>query len=429
MKLFNWITLFIVTNLVIFLPYSSSNADELVWGENVGPVSAYVSQKDQALGLTIRLGPSPEAKVLGHIPFGTKIRGYNEFKSGWIKLKSPVGAGWVNIAFLKPQSLEGIVTKVDSTELCLAIRAGPASSHEKIGCGQIGELLKFTGIMTTANWVQLTDRRGWVDASSVQLSPQAPQAFEANKGTPRVIPVEPVESSSREKSVATTPRPGPTIEKKSGSEKAPAESALTSTPSARIVAPLSKAAQGKEELPTVACIDGWCVDHDSSQVTHNGKVVSGIECFKNEICAGIVGQQHAIEATRKGIMTFGNFKLFASGVILDFVSGKTVAYCNDKGSVDHKCVASFLRKTFAGISGESKNASGSAKGDASKETIKKRTENTSEFKKRSSTKSSAGNDDVRSRVSNTPSSAKDEQFEREMKMNEDAWDNARGMGL
>ncbi len=141
------------------------------------------------------------------------------------------------------------------------------------------------------------------------------------------------------------------------------------------------------------------------------------------------GQHHAIEATRKGIMTFGNFKLFASGVILDFVSGKTVAYCNDKGSVDHKCVANFLRKTFVGISGESKNASGSAKGDASKETIKKRAENTSEFKKRSSTKSSAGNDNVRSRVSSTPSSAKDEQFEREMKMNEDAWDNARGMGL
>ena len=255
----------------------------------------------------------------------------------------------------------------------------------KIGCAQIGEVLRFTGIMTTANWIQLTDWRGWVDASSVQLSPQTPQAFEANKDTPRVTSVEPVESSSREKSVATTPRPGPTIEKKSGSEKAPAESALTSTPSARIVAPLPKAAQGKDELPTVACIGGWCVDHDSSQVTHNGKAVSEIECFKNEICAGIVGQHHAIEATRKGIMTFGNFKLFASGVILDFVSGKTVAYCNDKGSVDHKCVTSFLRKTFAGISGGSKSASGTAKGDVSKEKIKKKRENTSESKQPRST--------------------------------------------
>ena len=70
-------------------------------------------------------------------------------------------------------------------------------------------------------------------------------------------------------------------------------------------------------------------------------------------------------------MTFGNFKLFASGAILDSVSGKLVAYCNDKGSVDHKCVANFLRKTFAGISGESKNGSVSGKGDPSKEKIKK----------------------------------------------------------
>ena len=60
---------------------------------------------------------------------------------------------------------------------------------QKIGCAQIGEVLNLTGIMTTANWVQLTDRRGWVDASSVQLSPQTPQAFEANKETPRVTSV------------------------------------------------------------------------------------------------------------------------------------------------------------------------------------------------------------------------------------------------
>src|SRR5208283_1730038 len=157
MKLSNWATLFVLIILVLFHPYSSSNADELVWGENVGPVSAYVNQKDETPGLTIRLAPSPEATVLGHIPLGTKIRGYSEFKSGWIKLKSPLGTGWVNLAFLKPQSFEGIVTKVDNPELCLAIKAGPASSHEKIGCAQIGEVLKLTGIMTTANWAQLAD--------------------------------------------------------------------------------------------------------------------------------------------------------------------------------------------------------------------------------------------------------------------------------
>ena len=125
-------------------------------GRKRGPCLGLRQPERSSAGFDDSFGPISEAKLLGHIPFGAKIRGYNEFKSGWIKLKSPVGAGWVNIAFLKPQPFEGLVTKVDSPELCLAIRAGPASSHEKIGCAQIGEVLKFTGIMTTANWVQLT---------------------------------------------------------------------------------------------------------------------------------------------------------------------------------------------------------------------------------------------------------------------------------
>ena len=385
MKLSNWATLFVLIILVLFHPYSSSNADELVWGENVGPVFAYVDQIDHAKGLTIRVAPSPESQSSGYIPSGTKIRGSNEFKGGWVKLRSPVGNGWVNLAFLKPQSFEGIVTKVDNPELCLAIRAGPASSHEKIGCAQIGEVLNLTGIMTADNWLQLMDRRGWVDASSVQLPPDTPQAFEANKRTPSVTSVEPVESSSSDKRLATTPQLGSLIKKDLAPEKASAGPPLTSAPSGQIAAPPPEASPETGELPPVACSDGWCVDHDSSQVTHDGKAVSGIECLKNEICASIVGQHHAIEATRNGSMTFGNFKLFASGVILDFVSGKTVAYCNDRGRVDHKCVANFLRKTFVGISGKNITGSVSGKGDASKEKIKKKAENSSESKQPRST--------------------------------------------
>ncbi len=164
-----------LTNLVFSHPYSNSNADELTWGSNVGPVSAYVDQTDHANGLTIRASPSADSQTVGYIPSGTKIRGSSEFKSGWVKLISPVDTGWVNIGFLKARPLEGTVTKVDNTELCLPIRAGPAASQQKVGCGQIGEVVNLTGIMTTDNWLQLTDRRGWVDASSDSV---------ANRDTP-----------------------------------------------------------------------------------------------------------------------------------------------------------------------------------------------------------------------------------------------------
>ena len=184
MRFSNWITAIIIANLVCFHPYSNSNADELIWGQNVGPVSAYVDQTDHANGLTIRASPSEDSQTLGHLPSGTKIRGSSEFKSGWVKLISPVDTGWVNIGFLKARPIEGMVTKVDNTELCLPIRAGPAASQQKVGCSQIGELLSFTGIMTTDNWLQLTDRRGWADASSVQLPMDAPQAVGTNTVTP-----------------------------------------------------------------------------------------------------------------------------------------------------------------------------------------------------------------------------------------------------
>src|SRR5208283_2524238 len=372
-------------NPLFSLPYSNSNADELIWGQNVGPVSAYVDQVDHANGLTIRASPSADSQTVGYIPSGTKIRGSSEFKSGWVKLIKPVDTGWVNIGFLKPRPIEGMVTKVDNTELCLPIRAGPAASQQKVGCVQIGEALNLTGIMTADNWLQLTDRQGWVDASSVQLPIESPQAVGANAGTPSVTLVGPAAGPSREKPITTPPQLGSFTKKDLALEKAPAGPPLTSATSGQIAAPPPKASPETGELPPVACSGGWCVDHDSSQVTHDGKAVSGIECLKNEICASIVGQHHAIEATRNGSMTFGNFKLFASGVILDFVSGKTVAYCNDRGRVDHKCVANFLRKTFAGISEGSKSASGSAKGDASKEKIKKKAENSSESKQPRST--------------------------------------------
>jgi len=355
MRFSSWITVIILTNLVFAHPYSNSHADELTWGKNVGPVSAYVDQTDHANGLAIRASPSEDSQTLGYLPSGSKIRGSTEFKSGWVKLISPVDTGWVNIGFLKPRPIEGMVTKVDNTDLCLPVRAGPAASHEKVGCGQIGEVINLTGIMTADNWLQLTDRRGWVDASSIQLPLEAPQAVGTNTETQSVTSsVGPAASPSREKPITTPPQLESSTKKELAPEKAPAMPPLAATPSTQITAPLPKAEPDKEKVPSVTCRGGWCVAFGTGQVTHDGKAVSGIECFKNDICASLVAQHHAVKATTDGISTFDNFKLLANGVIRDSASGKVLAKCNDKGGVDHKCVANFLRKTVAGSTVENK---------------------------------------------------------------------------
>jgi hypothetical protein len=384
MRLYSWISVIILTNLVFSYPAANSNASEFAWGQNVGPFSAYVDRTDHAKGLTIRASPSEDSQTVGYLPSGTKIRGSSEFKSGWVKLISPIDTGWVNIGYLKPRPIEGMVTKVDNTDLCLPIRAGPAASEQKVGCGQIGESLSLTGVMTADNWFQLTDRRGWVDASSVQLPMDSPQEVGANAETPSVTSVGSAASPSLEKPMTTPPQLGSFTKKDLAPEKAPAGPPLISTASAPTASPPPKAAPVMKELPHVACKGGWCVNFDNSQVTHGGKAVSGIECFKNDVCANIVAQHYVAQATADGIATFGNFKLLPDGVILDSKSTKLLAYCNAKGSVDEKCVANFLRKTVVDISGKNSTGSVSGKGEASKEKIKKTAENSSESKKRRS---------------------------------------------
>jgi hypothetical protein len=360
-----------MTSLLVTSAYSITNADELKWGENVGPVFAHVKRTDDASGLTVRASPSPQGKPLAHLVPGTEIRAYNEFKSGWVKIKSPIQKGWVNLEFVTASPAEGTVTKVDNSELCLPIRAGPASSFKKVDCTQIGEVLKLTGIMTSGNWLQLKDRRGWVEASSVQLPPEAIQGVEAKTKTPNVSSVTQA-NPSREKSVAAVPKLGSTVEKASVSKKAHARSTVTLPSVARSTAPPPKAAPIKQELPPMVCSGGWCVNFKSSEVTYNGKAVAGIECFKDGMCASIVGQHHAQKAAVDGFITFGNFKLLANGVILNSESGQMLVNCNAKGGIDHKCVASFLVKTVTGASAERKTGSVSPKVAASKEEIRKK---------------------------------------------------------
>ena len=204
-----FIPLAILAYLLLSGPSLGSGDEKLVWGENVGFVMAYVDRIDSEKGLTVHAGPSAESPVLIYLPLGTKIQGINEFKNGWVKLKGPAVPAWVNLKFLKPMPFEGTVTTVDQQDLCLGIRAGPSASREKVGCAQIGEVLKFTGVMTKDNWVQLADRRGWVSASSVAAS------LSASKPVPS-SPTKPIEASE-----GSAQRPS--AEKGSGATAADAE--------------------------------------------------------------------------------------------------------------------------------------------------------------------------------------------------------------
>lgn len=181
-----------------------------------------------------------------------------------------------------------------------------------------------------------------------------------------------------------------------------------------MAAPSPKGAPDKEALPHVACKGGWCVNFNDSQVTHDGKAASGRECFKNDLCASIVAQRHVLKATTDGIATFGNFKLLANGVILDSESVKVLANCNDKGSVDHKCVANFLRKTVASVNSENKKGAVSQK--ESKPAAK--------FNK----PATAGSNERKLKTERTErpfSSPFFDQDKSEQQMVEDAWDDAK----
>jgi hypothetical protein len=99
------------------------------------------------------------------------------------------------------------------------------------------------------------------------------------------------------------------------------------------------------------CSGAWCVDYEKAKVTHKGKVVPNTDCFKDTVCAGIIGQHHVAKAILDGSITFGKFKLSSTGAISS-LQGDQVTNCAEMGGINHKCVANFLRQMIAGASGE-----------------------------------------------------------------------------
>jgi hypothetical protein len=176
MSMNNWLDILVVFVFALTVTVTSTAlaADALIWGENVGYVAAVVANTDDPQGVAIRAAPDNKGEILGHLKAGAKVNGFNEFKSGWVKLREPGGKGWLDLALLRPQPSEGTVVKVDAREVCLPVHKGPAASFEKTSCLNIGESVKLTGVWTSDNWAAVGQpASGWVDGSSIQ-SPLAP---------------------------------------------------------------------------------------------------------------------------------------------------------------------------------------------------------------------------------------------------------------
>jgi uncharacterized protein YgiM (DUF1202 family) len=67
------------------------------WGETVGPVSSRVDRADSEGGLTVRSRPSASSRAVGHLSVGTRVRGYNTFRNGWMQIEGSFAEGWVPV--------------------------------------------------------------------------------------------------------------------------------------------------------------------------------------------------------------------------------------------------------------------------------------------------------------------------------------------
>lgn len=75
-----------------------------------------------------------------------------------------------------PQPKGGIATVVgvDQPDNCLRIRSGPGSQYDVIGCANLGDKLKITGVWTSNDWAQL-ENHGWVYGPQVSTDLRPPR--------------------------------------------------------------------------------------------------------------------------------------------------------------------------------------------------------------------------------------------------------------
>ena len=123
---------------------SMPSLESSAFAQTIGVVSGTVEKGDSERGLTVRSGPSPDAEPLAFLPPGTPVRGFNDFRNGFVKLMAPMCVGWVLMENIKPVGGEATVSKIDKPDLCLRVRKGPSGQYEKVSS-------RGTGAETSVN--------------------------------------------------------------------------------------------------------------------------------------------------------------------------------------------------------------------------------------------------------------------------------------
>jgi hypothetical protein len=162
-----WVFVFIFTEPTAVYSYESGT----------GPVSGIVDRADDPNGLSVREAPATDARVLGHVEVGNRIKGYPVFRNGWMQVQHPIIGGWTRMDNVRPVAGTASVVETDPRETCLRIRSGPAPKHESVGCANPGEELELTGVWSEANWAEVSKPvKGWVYAGGIRsdLKPDPP---------------------------------------------------------------------------------------------------------------------------------------------------------------------------------------------------------------------------------------------------------------
>ena len=74
----------------------------------------------------------------------------------------------------QPEGGNATVVGVDQPDNCLRIRSGPGTEYDVIGCANMGDELKITGVWTSNDWAQLEDN-GWVYGPKISADLRPPE--------------------------------------------------------------------------------------------------------------------------------------------------------------------------------------------------------------------------------------------------------------
>ncbi len=281
--------------------------------------------------------PQKDSSIVGYVRSGAVVRAYNDFRKGWVKLRTPIDQGWVQIEALQPYpAYEALATSVNQDSLCLPIRKLPASSAEEIACGHIGQVLPLTGVMTATGWLQLKDGSGWVDSSQVLLQPITQTAATEKQST--AVGTE----SGRDSSEV-------------GQPLEPNEQATTE-PSGHYRAGQMQAENKAEETQVetqIGCNDSYCVAVSADgrdRFFLNDQEITQEECNGESACTAIFVSQLLKFRQEKGetqpvtviAPNKQQFAVNANGAILG-QNGEEVTACTvESGTVNAVCLQGFL---------------------------------------------------------------------------------------